>query len=84
MVQKPNMFPRQRPTGCPRRPLVPHGTEAGEAEEWEALAIEEKWRRLAYCMEGELCRECDFVGEGGNPTGPTRAEGRACGSSHDR
>ncbi len=67
MIRKPRMFPRQRPVGCPRRPLVPRG-EAGEGEgQGGEVSLEEEWRRLAYCIEGELARECDLVGGNGEP-----------------
>ncbi len=67
MVRKPRMLPRERPVGCARRPLVPRGLEGEEAGEGGRVSLEEEWRRLAYCVEGELCRECDRVGKDGAP-----------------
>ncbi len=69
MVKKPRMFPRERPVGCARRPLVPRGWDGEAAGEGEGQSLEEEWRRLAYCVEGELCRECDRVGKEGSPDG---------------
>ncbi len=66
MVKKPRMFPRERPIGCARRPLVPRWEEGGKGER-EELTLEEEWRRLAYCVEGELCRQCDLVDSDGVP-----------------
>ncbi len=66
MVKKPRMFPRERPVGCARRPLVPREAE-GANEGGLANSVDEEWRRLAYCVEGELCRQCDLVGEDGAP-----------------
>ncbi len=68
MIRRPKMFPRERPIGCPRKPLVPQengGGEEGGREEGDTL--EEEWRKLAFCVEAELCRECDLVGEEGAP-----------------
>ncbi len=75
VIRRPKMFPRQRPIGCPRMPLVPQGEGREEgAGGGEEDTLEEAWKKLAYCMEGELCRECDYVGPGGRLRG---AGGRA-------
>ncbi len=71
MVQRPRMFPRNRPIGCPRQPLVP-GRGAGESggqegEGREGRDLEAEWRGIAHCIESELCRECDFVKSDGTP-----------------
>ncbi len=68
MVRKPRMFPRERPIGCPRRPLVPGGGGGREGEEGQGRDNgEEQWRDIAYCIEAELCRECDRVDGDGAP-----------------
>ncbi len=71
MVRKPKMLPRQRPIGCPRRPLVPEGegAEAGGEALGEGVRrdLEAGWRDIAYCIEAELCRECDCVRSDGAP-----------------
>ncbi len=67
MVQKPRMFPRMRPVGCPRMPLLPQCGGQGSGEGEGEVTLEEEWRRIAYCIEGELCRECDLVGGDGGP-----------------
>ncbi len=66
VVKKPRALPRERPTGCPRRPLVPGGREA-EGNGGEPRDLEEAWRGIAYCIEAELCRECDYVHADGAP-----------------
>ncbi len=30
-------------------------------------SLGEEWKTLAYCVEAELCRECDVVGRDGLP-----------------
>ncbi len=67
MVKKPRMFPRERPVGCARRPLVPRSRNEGVVGEAGGESLEEEWRKLAYCVEGELCRGCDRVGSDGAP-----------------
>ncbi len=70
MIRRPRMLPRVRPIGCPRRPLVPGVGGEGEAESAEGgggKGLEEWWRSVAYCIEGELCRECDCVTSDGAP-----------------
>ncbi len=73
MVRKPRMLPRQRPIGCPRRPLVPGGREEEGGEvadgDGEARDLDTEWRHIAHCMEAELCRECDCVNGDGTPDG---------------
>ncbi len=72
MVKKPKMLPRLRPIGCPRRPLVPGAREEGSREpevEGEGQGLDARWRDVAYCIEGELCRECDCVKSDGGPDG---------------
>ncbi len=71
MVRKPRMLPRVRPTGCPRRPLVPGSGKGdgggGGVEEGGGQGLDGWWRNVAYCIEAELCRECDCVKSDGAP-----------------
>ncbi len=74
VIRKPRMLPRQRPIGCPRRPLIPLETAGGAAEEARSgeqrqHSLDESWRNIAYCIEAELCRECDCVRGDGEPDG---------------
>ncbi len=64
-VRRPRMPPHARPVGCPRMPVVPMRT-AADTEEAEGLAAE--WEKIAYCVEAEICRECDLVGADGMPS----------------
>jgi hypothetical protein len=72
-VTKPKAFPRERPVGCPRRPVLPAVSDAswtagaldGSAGGEEALAS--RWGSVAECIEAELCRQCDLVDADGLP-----------------
>ncbi len=81
-VQKPKSFPRDRPIGCARRPIVPDsrvggcqaaaGAAAGGA--WDDLdfpmsedGLQEFWNVLVTCAEHELCGMHDLVGPDGSP-----------------
>ncbi len=70
-VRRPRMPPQARPVGCPRMPVVPARAEEGTREgEEEGLAA--AWEKVAYCVEAEICRECDLVEANGMP-GPAHA-----------
>ncbi len=57
--------------GCPRRPVIPGGRdeqgEEGTAGGGARLNLDEEWKHIAYCIEAELCRECDCVNNDGTP-----------------
>ncbi len=40
---------------------------AGEVEGEEGQGLDERWKGIAYCIEAELCRECDCVKGDGTP-----------------
>ena len=69
VMRRPREFPRDRPTGCARRPAVPH--RPGEAM-WKgdgidhdgAKELEGTWKGLVACVELELCGLCDNMPKG--------------------
>ena len=79
VLRRPRAFPRSKPTGCARRPVVPasacrFGKEAkDEAKETMGKA----WKEIIACAEVELCGICDSF-KGDLPDG--RYLGRANGA----
>ena len=84
------MFPRQRPVGCARMPVVPpeedwrrlvdgvgREGEAGSKNSGEKCCIDEMWNLAVTCTEAELCGLCDFAANdgGGNAKYMGRSKG---------
>ena len=69
VMRKPREFPRERPTGCARRPAVPHrpgemGGKSGADARGVLGNLEGRWKGVAACVEMELCGICDKMAEG--------------------
>ncbi len=79
-MQKPKAFPRERPVGCARRPVVPEPRAGASADAttatWDDLnhtmtedGLQELWNVIFTCGEHELCGLHDLVGSDGDPLG---------------
>ncbi len=73
-IVRPKAFPRERPVGCPRKPVVPAlGDEAWaeqalrDAASGNTECMAARWCAIAGCIEAELCRQCDLVDSEGRP-----------------
>ena len=83
-LRSPKQFPRYKPIGCSRSPVVPRGVSAADASSLEvcgyATSVEspsETWPALAHAIETELCRVIDSVDSNGlaQPAYSGRARG---------
>ncbi len=64
---RPKAFPRERPIGCPRRPVLPRGMGQLINEHMDHETLTKEWSEVAECIEAELSRECDLVDSKGWP-----------------
>ena len=68
-------LPRQRPVGCPPKPIVPDwfsGVRAHAA----SVDVEDKWLAFIHAVESELCLLSDIVEYDGSAKNSHRGRGR--------
>ena len=74
VIAGPRQFPRLRPIGCPRAPVVPDWHQLQSQSRQSALVLKgdaggyagssdhgNKWPALMHAVESEICRVNDFV-----------------------